>query len=62
MPVSKSYMAEEQPVRDEGDIPFWNGHYSANNKPTIGEQLDKEQCEELQKLLGEFADVFQNQD
>ena len=62
LPASLSYMAEELPVGDDDDgVPVWNdGQDMADDKPTVGEQLDQEQYANLQKLLGDFSDVFQN--
>ena len=62
VPSVGSYMAEELPVRDdEDDVQVWNdGQDTTDDKPAIGEQLGQEQRAELQRLLGEFSDVFQN--
>ena len=51
--------AEEVSSEDsDGDIPAWNE--SPQGQPTIGEELNTTQCEQLRELFKEFADVLQN--
>ena len=43
---------------DDSDVLLWND--SPEGQPTIGEQLNTSEREQLQQVLGEFADVIQN--
>jgi len=58
-PSIGSYMAEELPVRDEKESGMMV-RTQLMTKPTVGEQLGQEQHTELQRVLGEFSNVFQN--
>ena len=53
-PVEATYLALEEPVQDH-EIPAWN---EDGGKPDVGEQLTKEQQEELKSLQRKYDSVF----
>lgn len=59
-PVETSFWVESESADDidDSDVILWND--SPEGQPTIGEQLNTSQREQLQQVLGEFADVMQN--
>ena len=52
-----SYWTEENPTAEaDSEIPVWNE--KSQGEPSIGEQLDEQQKEQLQFILKEFEDVM----
>ena len=60
-PITTSFWSEDIPEEEQDEVPVWKeGVNATEDQPTISEQLDSQQCAELQDLLKEFPGVLQN--
>jgi len=60
-PITTSFWSEDIPEEEQDEVPVWKESVNATeNQPTISEQLDSQQCAELQDLLKKFPGVLQN--